>query len=262
VAIAASVSRDYNERSTYDGGAVTTSEIFELRQYELHPGQRDVLIEVFDRALVETQEAVGMEIIGQFRDLDDPDKFVWMRGFTDMAARQAALSAFYRGPAWKANSGAANATMVSVDDVLLLRPVLPRTSFRGLDTPRQAVGGTHQPQALIEVTILHFAEAVTRDVTDRFVTDIEPLLVAAGSRPVALLETEPAENTFTALPVREGEHVLVRVARFESPADHADHLDRLTTSPDWAVAERAWSGRLAGPTRRLRLQPTTRSLLR
>jgi hypothetical protein len=241
---------------------MTTSQIFELRQYELHPGQRDVLIELFDRELVETQEAVGMEIIGQFRDLDDPDKFVWMRGFTDMAARQAALSAFYSGPVWNANRAAANPTMVSVDDVLLLRPASRKTTFRGLDPPRQAVGGTHRPQTLIEVTILHFAEPVTRDVTDRFATDVEPLLVAAGGHPVALLETDPAENTFTALPVREGEHVLVRVARFESPADHADHLERLAGSAGWEAAERALSGHLAGPTRRLRLQPTARSLLR
>ena len=38
--------------------------IVELRQYTLHPGQRDVLIELFDRELVESQEAVGMAILG------------------------------------------------------------------------------------------------------------------------------------------------------------------------------------------------------
>ena len=44
--------------------------VVELRQYTLRHGQRDVLIELFDRELIETQEAVGMELIGQFRDLD------------------------------------------------------------------------------------------------------------------------------------------------------------------------------------------------
>jgi hypothetical protein len=37
-----------------------TCSVFELRQYTLRPGQRDVLIELFDRELVETQEAVGI----------------------------------------------------------------------------------------------------------------------------------------------------------------------------------------------------------
>lgn len=52
--------------------------VVELRRYTLHPGRRDVLIDLFDRELVESQEAVGMAVLGQFRDLDDPDRFVWL----------------------------------------------------------------------------------------------------------------------------------------------------------------------------------------
>ena len=54
--------------------ATATAEdtIFELRQYTLHPGQRDILVDVFDDNFVEGQEATGMRIIGQYRDLDDP----------------------------------------------------------------------------------------------------------------------------------------------------------------------------------------------
>ena len=56
--------------------SVPTAAVVELRQYTLHPRQRDVLIELFDREFVETQEAVGMTVIGQFRDLDDPDEIL------------------------------------------------------------------------------------------------------------------------------------------------------------------------------------------
>ena len=63
------------------------SPIVELRMYTLHPGRRDELIELFDREFVETQEAVGIQVIGQFYDLDDPNRFVWLRGFNDMSAR-------------------------------------------------------------------------------------------------------------------------------------------------------------------------------
>ena len=77
--------------------------VVELRQYTLHPGQRDVLIDLFDREFVETQEAVGMAVLGQFRDLDDPDRFVWLRGFDDMPRRAQALGRFYGGPVWKAH---------------------------------------------------------------------------------------------------------------------------------------------------------------
>jgi hypothetical protein len=51
----------------------TCCPIVEFRQYTLHPGSRDVLIELFDGEFVESQEAVGMKVIGQFRDLDDPN---------------------------------------------------------------------------------------------------------------------------------------------------------------------------------------------
>src|SRR5947208_12469422 len=86
--------------------------VVELRQYTLHPGQREVLIDLFDREFVETQEATGMRVLGQFRDLDRPDYFVWLRGFADMAARFDALTSFYTGPTWKAYAAAANATMI------------------------------------------------------------------------------------------------------------------------------------------------------
>jgi len=62
--------------------------IVELRQYRLHLGKRDALIDLFEREFIESQEALGMAIVGTFRDLDDADRFVWMRGFTDMTSRE------------------------------------------------------------------------------------------------------------------------------------------------------------------------------
>ena len=96
--------------------------VIELRQYELHQGRRDELIDLFDGHLLEPQEACGMRILGQFRDLDRPDFFVWLRGFADMSGRTSALGAFYHGPVWAKHRAAANATMIDSDNVLLLRP--------------------------------------------------------------------------------------------------------------------------------------------
>ncbi|WP_418955565.1 NIPSNAP family protein [Streptomyces tritici] len=95
--------------------------IVELRQYTLHPGARDTLIELFEREFVTGQQAAGITLGGRFRDLDDPDRFVWLRSFPDMAHRRRALEAFYSGPVWARHRDAANATMVDSDDVLLLR---------------------------------------------------------------------------------------------------------------------------------------------
>ena len=103
--------------------------VLELRQYTLHPGRRDELIGLFEREFVESQEAVGIELVGTFRDLDRPDRFVWVRGFPDMPSRAASLQAFYGGPVWAAHREAANATMIDSDNVLLLRPAANGAGF-------------------------------------------------------------------------------------------------------------------------------------
>src|SRR5512140_3609405 len=118
----------------------TCCPIVELRQYTLHPGKRDVLIDLFDREFVESQEALGMKIIGQFRDLDNPDRFVWLRGFRDMPSRAQALKDFYGGPVWKAHREAANATMIDSDNVLLLHPANPTSGFEFRNKERPRVG--------------------------------------------------------------------------------------------------------------------------
>ena len=66
--------------------------VLELRQYTLKPGQREVLINLFDRHFVESQEAVGMTLVGQFRDRRRADRFVWLRGFSNMERRHTALA--------------------------------------------------------------------------------------------------------------------------------------------------------------------------
>ena len=42
---------------------VRSCPIVELRQYRLWPGRRDVLIDLFDREFVESQEADGMQVL-------------------------------------------------------------------------------------------------------------------------------------------------------------------------------------------------------
>jgi len=220
------------------------SPIVELRQYTLRPGRRDELIEVFDANLVESQEDVGMKIIGQFRDLDAPDRFVWVRGFPDMETRAQSLAAFYGGPVWKANSTAANATMLDVDDVLLLRPARPDSAF-ALDGDRVARGG------FVSATVLSLeAPAEETEIVPFFEETVAPRVEASGASILGRFVTEPSENTFPSLPVREGENVFVWFAGFtdrdaiECADGHADDAPGLTRPPHV-----------------VRLEPTSRSLL-
>lgn len=239
-----------------------SSPIVELRQYTLRPGARETLIELFDREFVEMQEACGMQVIGQFRDLDDPDRFVWLRGFADMPARAQALAAFYGGPVWKANREAANATMLDSDNVLLLRPIAPDAGFDLAGAVRAAVGRDELSQELIVATLYAFDAPVDREFLDFFGQEIRPVLAASGAPPVASFITEYAANNFPALPVREGEHMFVWFAAFTDHAAYARHLAALSGSPEWRALAPALRRQLLASPQTLRLAPTARSLLR
>ena len=44
------------------------SAVIELRRYKMRPGGRDELVALFEREFIETQEAVGLQILGIFRE--------------------------------------------------------------------------------------------------------------------------------------------------------------------------------------------------
>jgi hypothetical protein len=221
--------------------------IVELRQYTLHPGRRDTLIDLFERELIEPQLALGMQLPGLFRDLDHPDRFVWLRGFADMPARGKALAAFYGGIVWQQHRDAANATMIDSDDVLLLRPV-PRMPA----SPPASRGN-----GLVTATLCALPAPADTELLERFERVIAPLWTEAGARLLGVLVTESATNNYPRLPVREGEPVIAWLARFTDPAAQRDHAVLLGRSLHWA----AWCEALVSAPRHLRLAPTARSAL-
>ena len=214
--------------------------VVELRQYTLHPGTRDTLVRIFDEHFVESQERCGMRVIGQFRDLDDPDRFVWLRGFPDMEARTRALEAFYGGPVWKEHNAAANATMVDHTNVLLLKPADRTAGFRFDPRLRPEPESPVIAGGVVIATIDHLDGWPASDV-------VAAPGDASEAKVLARLVTEPARNSFARLPVREDANVLVTFFSCATP-------DAYHPSP------------IIGPgvqrREHLRLQPTRRSYLR
>lgn len=196
----------------------------ELRRYLTVPGRRDELIELFEREFIDSQAEHGMTVIGHYRDLDRPDTFVWLRGFTRVEDRGEALEAFYRrDPRWLENKAAANATLVDNDNVLLLKPARHGAGF-DLAT------------ASGDESIVGIAVRMLDGPVD------DPTLAALESGCV-YLETDSTPNAFPALPVRD-EWALVAVKSFAS----VDDLDRWAHAfPDAEI---------------LRLEPAQRSRFR
>src|SRR5882724_4545967 len=155
--------------------------VVELRQYTMHPGKRAVLIDLFDQEFIEPQEALGITVIGQFRDLDRPDRFVWLRGFRDMTSRAKALSDFYSGSVWKRHREAANATMIDSDNVLLLRPALPTSGFSLENMKRPPVRSDEVLTSLIVATIYYFKRPVSPDFINFFEHTLKPVATSLGA---------------------------------------------------------------------------------
>jgi hypothetical protein len=231
--------------------------VIELRQYTLHPGQREALIALFDHAFIAPQEAAGMAVIGQFRDLADADRFVWLRGFADMASRAQALGAFYGGPVWQAHRDAANATMVDSDNVLLLRPAWPGAGVPLLGRPRPAPGAT-AAAGNVEIRTFSLSQPASDALLALCRDTVSGLLVQSGARALGWYVTEPAPNNFPRLPVRTGEQVLVSLALFDNLAA----LDAAATCGAWdRLTEVLREPGLLRPADILRLAPTACSAL-
>jgi len=235
--------------------------VFELRQYTLHPGQRDVLVDVFDDNFVEGQEAVGMRIIGQNRDLDDPDRFVWLRSFSDMESRKDALTAFYSGPVWKTHGRLAAGTMVDSDNVLLLRPLRPDTAFASSTIKLPPPGARGPGKGVLVASVVYIERNTPREFGEFFAQQLQSQWEQAGGTVIAQLVSEHSANTYPALPVREKENVFVWLSLFPNRAAMDKQQAALAQSTQWREA----TGQLTAWTHHkietLRLEPTARSRL-
>lgn len=227
--------------------------IVELRQYTLHDGQRDTLIRLFEREFIESQEALGMKVIGTFRDVDRPNRFVWLRGFTDMDARLAGLTSFYTGPVWQAHRNEANATMIDSDNVLLLHAPGAAAAFKPQPL-RPALGEAREGHRI--VATIYYLRGDPAAAARTFEAKALPDLNASGITPLAWFVSETAINNFPRLPVRESERVLVWFARFRSD------MDFMTAKPALEKAAAQLGEGLLRPPEVLRLEPTDRSELR
>lgn len=227
--------------------------IVELRQYTLHEGMRDRLIDLFEREFIETQEAFGMRVIGTFRDLDRPERFVWLRGFADMESRLAGLSGFYSGSAWLSHRDEANATMIDSDNVLLLRA---GGSSSGFDLPGSRPRSGENQEASLVLATIEYLKTPSEPATALFEIQVKSELERRGISPIAWFVTEASPNNFPRLPVRSGDQVLVWFARFADEADQLDHRRAVDEASEPLLLLRARDPEV------LRLAPTSRSELR
>jgi hypothetical protein len=241
----------------------TPHPVLELRQYKIVPGKRDPFIDLFEHQFIESQEALGMRLVGQFRDADDPNRFTWLRAFPDMTSRGTALNAFYFGPVWQAHRSEANPLLDDNDNVLLLRPATPDSGFADAKGPRPPIGTALPPAGMVVATIYYLWKDPDEGFAKFFHDEAAPRMAAAGLPVLGIYVPEKTPNNFPRLPVRQSEKLLVWFTRVPDQAAWDRAQAKLATDPAWKGSIAAsLAGYQERAAQQLHLRPTPRSLLR
>lgn len=95
--------------------------LFELRQYQAHPGKRDELVELMDTVIIPFQVSKGMSIVGSFVGEEDPNLYVWIRRFDSEAHREALYEAVYQSDEWVNDMGPKIPDLMSRETISVTR---------------------------------------------------------------------------------------------------------------------------------------------
>jgi hypothetical protein len=93
--------------------------IVEVRSYRVKPGRRAEFIDFFLTRSVPALRSHGMKVLGPLIDLENPNKFVWLRSFPSLEERERMRNAFYEGELWKNELEAIAMPMIESYDVIL-----------------------------------------------------------------------------------------------------------------------------------------------
>jgi hypothetical protein len=75
--------------------------IVEVRSYRIKPGHREEFIKFFETRAIPALRLHGMKVLGPLLDIENPNKFVWLRMFPSLAERDRMKTDFYEGELWK-----------------------------------------------------------------------------------------------------------------------------------------------------------------
>ena len=75
--------------------------IVEVRSYRIKPGKRDEFIKLFESRAIPALRQYGMPVVGPMLDVENPNKFVFLRSFPSLEERDRLKDAFYGSDLWK-----------------------------------------------------------------------------------------------------------------------------------------------------------------
>lgn len=226
-------------------------QLVEFRSYRIVRGGIDAFVEHFENHFLASQEELGMDIVGQFRVVADPERFVWVRRYLDPSSRAASLTQFYSGPVWKEFGPRANELMLDYTDVYLLEPDASAPDFAAGHLPHSSrERRTTEPTSTVVAAFYELRNG-ERAIPPRMASAFAAAAgQSAGASEIGRLVTASVPNDFPLLPVHDGVPVALWLLS-DAGRGHA------AVSAAQRVAK-LWDRSL----RVVRLTPTARSTLR
>ena len=93
--------------------------IVEVRSYRIKPGKREEFIKLFETRAAPALRTYGMKVTGPFLDVENPNKFVFLRGFPSMEELHRMKNDYYGGKIWKEELEQILMPMLESYDVIL-----------------------------------------------------------------------------------------------------------------------------------------------
>lgn len=209
----------------------------------------------FERNLVGSQEAAGIWPLGQFRDLDRRRRFVWFRGFTNLAARAAILATFDGARAGTAHDDTLK-DMLDEPDVLTLRAT---AAGLGLPKPHGPAPRMH-PRGLVLTTIYPTEPDRIAGFDEFFQDTMAPILRDFGARILGTFTKQPEPSAVPAASPPAASDAFVSMAWFADVIAYESFAEYLTPALKGGRILRAGMDRhLVGHPVVWRLAPTARS---
>jgi len=204
--------------------------VLELRNYLLKPNRTDEFAGYFNKHFVKPMAELGGYTLGQFRINGLDDRFVWLRGFTDMKTRLKFLNDFYiKSDVWKEFGPGANDLMINSDNVYLLRP-LPG-SKKTIEQSEPIRSSALQPGNAITVIDFYICNSTLHKVIDLFDTSYLPFLKKLEIQNTTLWISEMSENDFPRLPVFQDKNLLVSITSYKTKKEYQTKQREIDAMP-------------------------------
>ncbi|MEO8574149.1 MAG: hypothetical protein ABI481_09280, partial [Pyrinomonadaceae bacterium] len=205
--------------ATEDLNADKNIKVIELRNFLVRRGRRDEFIDLFEENFTRSQNVLGGYTLDQYRVKGGDDNFFWIRGFTDMSARNKFLNDFYyHSPSWKLHKAEANSMLLNNDNVHLLRPLFLRPRAENADMVFDSSWfGRDKGVAVVDFyTSNTKLEKLIEFVRNKYFA----LFSIAKAANTSFWVSETTPNEFPGLPVFQDKNLLVQITFYKNELEY------------------------------------------